>query len=126
MIQTRKNDSNLGIANRETWTVQHVGEGGTVWVREAGSGHKYRRTGALPSEYVSEYTHLAYASTSYGVQGATVSESHTVLSDTLDAAGVYVGMTRGRTNNRLHIIATDLDEAREQFANALERDRADR
>ena len=125
-IQTRKNDSDLGIANRQNWTVQHVGDDGTVWVREAGSGHKYQRTVVLPAEYISENTHLSYASTAYGVQGATVSESHTVLSDALDAAGVYVGMTRGQEANRLHIVAPDLDEAREQFTNALERDRADR
>jgi hypothetical protein len=126
VIQSRKNDSGLGISNRQTWTVQHVGEDGAVWVREAGSGNKYQRTVALPAQYVTEYTHLAYASTAYGVQGATVGESHTVLSDALDAAGVYVGMTRGRTSNRLHVVAADLDDAREQFANALERDRADR
>ncbi len=126
VIQTRKNDSQLQVANRQNWTVQHVGEDGTVWVREAGSGHKYQHTVALPAEYIREYTHLAYASTAYGVQGATVDESHTVLSDALDAAGVYVGMTRGRTSNRLHIVAADLDDAREQFTAALERDRADR
>jgi len=126
VIQTRKNDNKLQVTNRQTWTVQHVGEDGTVWVREAASGHKYQRTLSLPVEYVSEYTHLAYASTAYGVQGATVSESHTVLSDALDAAGVYVGMTRGRTRNRLHIVAADPNEAREQFTSALERDRADR
>lgn len=126
VIQTRKNDSRLQVANRQTWTVQHVGEDNTVWVREAGSGHKYQRTIALPAEYIREYTHLAYASTAYGVQGATVDESHTVVSDALDAAGVYVGMTRGRTSNLLHIVAADLDDAREQFTAALERDRADR
>jgi hypothetical protein len=126
VIQTRKNDSQLQVANRQTWTVQHVGEDNTVWVSEAGSRHKYQRTIALPAEYIREYTHLAYASTAYGVQGATVDESHTVLSDALDAAGVYVGMTRGRTSNRLHIVAADLDDAREQFVAALDRDRADR
>ena len=126
LIQTRKNDGDLGIANRQNWTVQHVAEDGTVWARQAGSGHKYQRTVTLSAEYIREYTHLAYASTAYGVQGATVDESHTVLSDALNAAGVYVGMTRGRTRNRLHIVAADLDDARDQFTNALERDRADR
>ncbi|HEX4057670.1 MAG TPA: MobF family relaxase [Galbitalea sp.] len=126
MVQTRKNDSELQVANRQTWTVRHVGEDGTVWVREAGNGHQYQRTVALSAEYIREYTHLAYASTAYGVQGATVSESHTVLSDALDASGAYVGMTRGRKTNRLHIVAENLDDAREQFTAALERDRADR
>jgi hypothetical protein len=126
VIQTRRNDSQLQVANRQTWTVQHVGDDGTVWAKETGGGRKHQATVRLPAEYVAEHVRLAYASTAYGVQGATTSESHTVLSDALDAAGVYVGMTRGRTSNHLHIVAADLDDAREQFALALERDRADR
>jgi hypothetical protein len=126
VIQTRRNHSDLGVANRQSWTVQHVADDGAIWAKEVASERKQQRTVRLPAEYVAEYTHLAYAATAYGVQGATVAESHTVLSDALDAAGVYVGMTRGRAANRLHIIAADLDDAREQFANALERDRADR
>ena len=126
VIQTRKNDSDLQVANRQTWTVQAVATDGTVWAKENGTGRKRQRTVRLPAGYLSEYTHLAYAATAYGVQGATVDESHTVLSDALDASGVYVGMTRGRHGNRLHIVASDLDDAREQFVAALDRDRADR
>ena len=126
VIQTRQNDTGLGVANRQTWTVQHVADDGTLWAKEDGSGRKQQHVVRLPAEYVSEHAHLAYAVTAYGVQGATVNDSHTVLSDALGAAGVYVGMTRGRTSNRLHIVATDLNDAREQFTPALERDRADR
>lgn len=39
---------------------------------------------------------------------------------------MYVGLTRGRQANRLHVAAVDLGDAREQFTAALERDRADR
>lgn len=126
VIQTRKNDSDLQVANRQTWTVQSVGTDGTVWAKENHTGRKLQRTVRLPAEYLGEHTHLAYATTAYGVQGATVDESHTVLSDALDASGVYVGVTRGRGANHLHIVARDLDDAREQFVDALERDRADR
>ena len=126
VIQTRRNDADVQVANRQTWTVQDIGADGNVWVTENGAGQKRQRTVRLPAEYVTEHTHLAYASTAYGVHGATVSESHTVLSDALDASGIYVGTTRGRETNRLHIVAVDLGDAREQFVLALERDRADR
>ena len=126
VIQTRKNDSELGVANRQTWTVQAVGDDGSLWMTENATARKRQRTVRLPAEYVAQYTHLAYASTAYGVQGATVGESQTVLSDALDAAGVYVGMTRGRNTNGLHIVAESLEDARGQFIAALERDRADR
>ncbi|WP_298229619.1 MobF family relaxase [Gryllotalpicola sp.] len=124
VIQTRQNDSELGAANRQTWTVQKVDPGG-MWVRELGGGAK-ARTVALPADYVAASAHLAYAVTTYGVQGATVNRSHTVLSDAMSASGVYVGMTRGRESNQLHVVATDLEDAREQFQSGLERDTADR
>lgn len=126
LIQTRQNDSDVQVANRQTWTVQSVGSDRALWVKENGNGRKRQRTVRLPAEYVAEHTHLAYASTANGVHGATVPASHTILSDTLDASDVYVGMTRGQETNRLHVVAADLDDAREQFAAALERDRADR
>ena len=126
VIQARQNDSDVQVANRQTWTVQAVGQDGTVWAKENDTSRKRQRTVRLPVEYVAEHTHLAYASTAYGVQGATVPGSHTVLSDALDASGVYVGMTRGQETNLLHIVAADVDDAREQFTAALERDRADR
>lgn len=125
VVQTRQNDSVVRVANRQTWIVQSVDDDGAVWAREHSTGRR-RRIVRLPAEYVAEHTHLAYASTAYGMQGATMGESHTVLGDAMDAASVYVGMTRGRNSNRLHVVAADLDDAREQFVLALERDRADR
>jgi hypothetical protein len=70
-----------------------------------------------------------------GVQGATSEVAHALVNSPtsgafeslgLDAAGIYVGLTRGREANLLHVVAADLDEAREEFASAMERDRADR
>ena len=69
---------------------------------------------------------LAYAVTGHGAQGMTTDTAHAVLSDEMDAAGVYVGMTRGRTANVLHIVAVDHDDARQQFIDAFARDSADR
>ncbi|WP_245866911.1 ATP-dependent DNA helicase [Diaminobutyricimonas aerilata] len=74
VIQTRRNDSGVRVANRQMWVVQGVGEDGAVWAAEDASGRKPRVV-RLPAEYVAEHTHLAYASTAYGVQGVTVRES---------------------------------------------------
>ncbi len=126
LIQTRRNDTTLGVANRQQWVVQHVTDDGTVYAREAASGRKNPRTVTLPTEYVAEHAHLSYAATAYGVQGTTVNNSHTLLSEVTSAAGVYVGMTRGRETNRLHVVAVDMADARAQFIEAMERDSADR
>jgi hypothetical protein len=126
VIQTRKNDRDLRVANRQTWMVQAIGDDGTVWAVETGNGRKRQHTVALPAEYVEQHAHLSYAATAYGLQGTTTAGSHTILTDTLDAAAVYVGMTRGRHRNVLHIVAADLENARQQFIDAMARDRADR
>lgn len=125
MIQTRRNDPAITVANRQMWRVQSVGEDGAVWARPAKPGGS-QRTVTLPASYVCEHTHLAYACTAYGVQGLTAPGSHTIVSDGLNASGVYVGMTRGRANNLLHLVASDLADARDQFIDAAQRDRADR
>ena len=126
LIQTRKNDTSLGVANRQLWVVQHAAADGALWAVEAGSDRKRERTVRLPAAYVTEHTHLAYASTAYGVQGITASASHTILTDAMSGAAVYVGMTRGTDENVLHVIAENPAEARQQFIDAVKRDRADR
>lgn len=126
LVQARQNDAELRVANRQTFTIQSVDEDGAVHAIETGTDRKHSVTVALPAEYVAEHVHLAYASTAYGVQGATVDSAHTVLSDALDAAAVYVGLTRGSGRNELHVIAADLAGARAQFVEAMGRDRADR
>ncbi|MDR1186558.1 MAG: relaxase domain-containing protein [Bifidobacteriaceae bacterium] len=125
LIQTRRNDNHLGVANRQTWTVQQV-QDSAVWAREAGAARGTPRLARLPVEYVNDHAHLAYAATAYGVQGATVPASHTILADAISAAGLYVGMTRGRAANLLHVVAENLADARAQFIEAMGRDRADR
>lgn len=44
----------------------------------------------------------------------------------MGGAAVYVGMTRGRNENTLHVVADDMADARAQLIEAMERDRADR
>lgn len=126
LIQTRKNDTSLGVANRQLWVVQHAAADGALWAVEAGSDRKRERTVRLPAAYVTEHTHLAFASTAYGVQGITAPASHTILTDAMSGAAVYVGMTRGTDENVLHVIAENPAEARQQFIDAVKRDRADR
>ncbi|MFZ4896485.1 ATP-dependent DNA helicase [Plantibacter sp. Mn2098] len=126
LIQTRRNDTTLGVANRQQWVVQHIADAGTVYASKVGSGRKNSRTVALPAEYVAEHAHLSYAATAYGDPGATVTASHTIVSEATTAAGVYVGMTRGREANRLHVVAGSVADARAQFIDAMERDPADR
>ena len=79
----------------------------------------------LPAEYVREHVELAFTTTAYGAQGETVDVAHLALSEKTSAASAYVGMTRGRHHNVAHLVAESIDEARSQWVDIFNRDRAD-
>jgi conjugative relaxase-like TrwC/TraI family protein len=118
-VTTRRNDTGLGVANRDQWAVTAVHRTGTITVT---GGHGNR---VLPADYVRAHVHLAYASTVYGAQGDTTTAAHLVIGEHTGAAAAYVGMTRGREQNVAHLVAANLDDAREQWAMVFARDRAD-
>ena len=118
-VATRRNDRDLGVANRDTWTVAGVGDDGSLLV----TGRAGQRT--LPADYVREHVELAFTTTAYGAQGETVDSAHLALGETTGAASAYVGMTRGRHRNVAHLVAESIDDARSQWVDVFNRDRAD-
>ncbi|WP_093577529.1 MobF family relaxase [Geodermatophilus amargosae] len=134
-IATRRNDRDLGVANRDIWTVTTVSRHGELIVTPANAApgdvtpHALAPTEAgqrlLPAGYVTSHVELAYASTAHGVQGDTVPTTHVVIGEHTGAAAAYVGMTRGRTANTAHLVAANLAEARQQWVAVFGRDRAD-
>jgi exodeoxyribonuclease V alpha subunit len=118
-VATRRNDRDLAVANRDTWTVAGISDDGSLLV----TGRAGRR--ALPAEYVGEHVELAFTTTAYGAQGETVDAAHLALGETAGAASAYVGMTRGRHRNVAHLVAESVDDARSQWVDVFNRDRAD-
>ena len=118
-VTTRRNDRDLGVANRDRWTVTRIDDNGGVVVR----GRLGQRS--LPADYVAQHVELDYATTVHGVQGETVDHAHLLLGETTGAAAAYVAMTRGRHTNTAHLVAETLDDARAQWIDAFSRDRAD-
>lgn len=122
IISTRQNSAELDVLNRQTWVVKSIAD--THILVESTEDKAHRVT--LPLEYVGEHVEFAYAITGHGSQGMTVDQAHVLVTDATDAAGLYVGASRGRFANRVHFVAEDMDKAYEQFASALRRDNADR
>lgn len=118
-VATRRNDRDLAVANRDTWTVAGIGTDGSLLV----TGRAGHRT--LPADYVREHVELAFTTTAYGAQGETVGTAHLALGETTGAASAYVAMTRGRHHNNAHLVAESVDEARSQWVEVFNRDRAD-
>jgi hypothetical protein len=104
-----------------TWTVIGITDHRDVQLyNEARRQHT-----TVDPDYVRHHLHLAYATTVHGVQGDTADHGDLVLTDATDAAAVYVGLTRGRHSNTVHIVAGTIDQAREQWVAAAGRNRAD-
>ena len=118
-VSTRRNDHTLGVANRDTWAVTAVRDNGALHLRGTAG------TRQVPSSYAIHDVELAYASTVYGAQGQTTQTAHLALGEHTGAASAYVAMTRGRQSNTAHMVAEDLDDARQQWALVFSRDRAD-
>ncbi len=117
IVQTRRNDTEFGVDNRALWTIARITHGGIRLASFTDSGDMRM----VDHDYAAEHIHLAYASTVHGIQGETV--HHSFVGPGVDAAGLYVGMTRGRHRNTAITIARDSEQAIEQLADTMMRGR---
>lgn len=118
-VATRRNDPELQVANRQTWTVTGIDEDGNLRLHGRG------RDREVPATYATRFVELAYATTAHGAQGATVGSARVAMSEHTGAASAYVAMTRGRESNVAHLIAESVEEARKQWVEVFSRNRAD-
>lgn len=115
VIQTRRNDRAADVQNRATWVIAGIDADRISLTNLADSTE--RRW--IPAEYAAEHAHLAYASTVHGIQGETVDAS--IVGPGVDAAGLYVGLTRGRRWNEAIVVAGSADAGRRELADAMRR-----
>lgn len=120
-VATRSNDRDLGVSNRDIWTITAIGDDGSLTLH----GRRATPLRVVPASYARAHVELAYATTIYGAQGETTGAGHLVLGERTSAASAYVAMTRGRETNIAHLIAEDIDDARRQWEQTFARDRAD-
>ena len=113
VVQTRRNDRGADVENRQVWTIHRVDDDGTVTLEQGGVMRH------VDAAYVEQHTHLAYASTVHGVQGETTDRA--LVGPGVDAAGLYVGLTRGRRHNTAVVIADDERGARTQLVESMQR-----
>lgn len=115
LVQTRRNDQRSGVDNRALWTVARIRDSEIELVSVSDSGDV--RT--VTTEYAADFVDLAYASTVHGIQGETTDAS--IVGPGVDAAGLYVGMTRGRLSNQAVVVAGTDAAARGLLAETMVR-----
>ena len=129
IVVTRRNDRHLRtstgetVRNRDRWLVRATDRDGGLTVERLDG----RGSVTLPADYVAEHVRLGYAATEHGHQGDTVDVGIALTSSATTHRGLYVATTRGRDDNRIHVVTdtNDLAEAREVLEGVLAHDRAD-
>ncbi|MBB6389984.1 AAA family ATPase [Microbacterium thalassium] len=113
IVQTRRNDRHADVENRAVWTIRRI-TADRVELASVGDSGDLRM---VSHEYAAAHVHLAYASTVHGIQGETTDAS--VVGPGVDASGLYVGMTRGRSHNEAIALARTDGAAREAIADSM-------
>lgn len=111
LVVTRRNDRTLRtdhdepVRNRELWRVDTTNVDGSFTLsRQRGQG-----TVTIPADYAQAHLRLGYAATAHGHQGDTVDVSYTLISPATSHRALYVGATRGRTENHLAVVTDEPD-----------------
>ncbi|WP_313542167.1 MULTISPECIES: AAA family ATPase [Leifsonia] len=115
LVQTRRNNNASGVENREGWVVRDISESHLTLASTSDSSSLRRVT----TDYAGSHLHLGYASTVYGVQGETTERS--IVGPGVDAAGLYVGLTRGRASNEVVVVSGTVRGATTEVAAAMQR-----
>ncbi|MGN7797627.1 AAA family ATPase [Leifsonia sp. 22587] len=115
LVQTRRNDNSVGVENRQNWVVRSISDD-NVTLASVSDSSAIRQ---ITRDYASSHVHLGYASTVYGVQGETTERA--IVGPGVDAAGLYVGLTRGRAQNDVVVIAGTVEAALTEVAATMQR-----
>ncbi|SDH62124.1 TrwC relaxase [Leifsonia sp. 98AMF] len=115
VVQTRRNDSTADVENRQNWIVKTIGKDHVILAASTDSTDLRK----VSLAYAEAHIHLAYATTVYGVQGETTDRS--LVGPGVDAAGLYVGLTRGKVNNVAVLVAPTQNSARTQLVESMQR-----
>jgi len=104
-VVTRRNERHLlvgprWVKNGDTFTVTHRHDDGALTVQRTGGGPSV----TLPASYVREHVELAYATTAFRAQGATVDTAHAIVTGPgMTREVLYVMLTRAKEANTAYV-----------------------
>ena len=133
-LNTRIDADGQTLANRDVVRVESINDSGfgrlAAVVRQTGPG-QWSRPFFVPVAYLQESAELAYAGNVHVAQGRTVERAHLVVDAGANRSLIYVGATRAREKNTIHVVTGPPDPAqptraeRDAYAAAQIRRRAE-
>jgi hypothetical protein len=137
-IRARQNDPLIDargnfLANRDTLRVAKIigtGSDRRIFTERRLPDGSWTTPFEVPEKYLVKSAELGYASTIFSAQGRTVDVGHSLITDGMSREALYVAATRGRMENRLHVVtgandAERLAEPESVIGGALGRPQAD-
>lgn len=118
LVQARQNDWDTGLVNRARYHVRQVNEDGSLRVEREDTGKEV----TIPRHYVDQHLQLGYAGTVHSGQGLSPDTVHGMDDGTMDVAGQYVTMSRGRLEATMNVV-TQPEQAGEATGETHERHR---
>ncbi|MGH1525955.1 AAA family ATPase [Leifsonia sp. L25] len=115
IVQTRLNDRAADVQNRQNWIVKTIGNDHAILAASTDTTDLRK----VSLDYAASHIHLAYATTVYGVQGETTDRA--LVGPGVDAAGLYVGLTRGKQHNAAVLVAPTTNSAKSQLVDMMQR-----
>ena len=113
-LNTRIDADGQTLANRDVIRVETITRGGfgrlAAVSRQAGPG-QWSRPFFVPVAYLESDAELAYAGNVHVAQGRTVDRGHLVVDGSPNRSSVYVGATRARDKNTIHVVTGPPDPA---------------
>ena len=113
-LNTRIDADGQTLANRDVVRVESIdnsGLGRLAAVRRQTGPDQWSRPFHVPVAYLESDAELAYAGNVHVAQGRTVDRGHLVVDGGANRSSVYVGATRAREKNTIHVVTGAPDPA---------------
>ena len=113
-LNTRIDADGQTLANRDVVRVESVNDSGfgrLAAVRRQTGPDQWSRPFFVPVAYLEKSAELAYAGNVHVAQGRTVDRAHLVVDSGANRSLVYVGSTRAREKNTIHVVTGPPDPA---------------
>ena len=91
------------LTNRDTLKVTAL-RGPDAEVRRQRRDGSWTEPFRVPRSYLARNAELGYGGNVHVAQGRTVDTAHLLVTDSLSRQALYVGMTRGRESNTVHVV----------------------